>query len=264
MSRKKKILQCWTRSLSITMCIVLLSITIFAATVTSQVYHSNLYGYNYTTKSSATTTPGVGTCTVQALSNIVSSPSVPIGYMGIQTFLYNSNGVLEASSPIKYNPVMTNALTATCSISVSNATYYYCASGTAWLWNGSSYISVTAGTTPYIAPSFISKSGEEEYNSHKQPVLTKTMKKADYPVNQSGLAYGPALYAETYEDIPDLIAAVGTNGISGYLYSEELFSVGAISSPEEVIVLMPTSYTIPLYEKEGKTVIGAFVVSMQE
>ena len=84
-----------------------------------------------------------------------------------------------------------------------------------------------------------------------------------YPVNQYGLTYGSAAEAFSYETEPDLIAAIGVDGIEGYVYAEDLRGPMP-NSPEEASALMEARgsepRSIPLYEKDGKTVIGEFLI----
>ena len=69
--------------------------------------------------------------------------------------------------------------------------------------------------------------------------------------------------ATSYEDRPDLIAAVGVDGISGYVRKTDLDG-DMPNSPEEAVKLMNspeylyTARIIPLYDSEGKKVIGEF------
>ncbi|MDR1589885.1 MAG: hypothetical protein LBS51_06795 [Oscillospiraceae bacterium] len=89
-----------------------------------------------------------------------------------------------------------------------------------------------------------------------------------YPVNANGQTYGtvgivedPATYVE-----PDLIACMGTDGTVGYCYKVDLDGEQP-STPEEALEYMArlaeNGYTreIPLYESDGETVIGQFVLS---
>ena len=84
-----------------------------------------------------------------------------------------------------------------------------------------------------------------------------------YQVNECGLTYGSGLSACSFETEPDLIRAMGENGIVGYVYAVELRGPMP-SNPEEAIELMAKHGSeprfIPLYESDGQTVIGRFIV----
>lgn len=85
-----------------------------------------------------------------------------------------------------------------------------------------------------------------------------------YPVNTDGLSYGSAMLASTPSQEPDLILAVGTNGKTGYVKYEDLYKdepktpEEAIEKQEQMLRAGNTEKMIPLYEKDGKTVIGEF------
>jgi hypothetical protein len=85
----------------------------------------------------------------------------------------------------------------------------------------------------------------------------------DYPVNEQGQTYGHAPYnpSAIVQD-PDLIAAVGTNGARGYVKATDL-NGPSFSSPQEAIAYQEANRdgrSIPLYESDGTTVIGEFVI----
>ena len=82
-------------------------------------------------------------------------------------------------------------------------------------------------------------------------------------VNSSGETFGSMLFVTNYEDRPDLIAAVGVDGVEGYIRKSD-FDGEMPSSPEEAVKLMHspeylyTARVVPLYDSEGKNVIGEF------
>jgi hypothetical protein len=86
-----------------------------------------------------------------------------------------------------------------------------------------------------------------------------------YPKNESGETYGSGLYARTVEDQPVLIEAFGEGGVKGYVRKKDL--IGDIpKTPEEAIALTKKRQTegpgqVPLYDVDGKTVIGVFKFS---
>ena len=77
---------------------------------------------------------------------------------------------------------------------------------------------------------------------------------SDYPVNDSGLTYGPVpdyedvMDAETREEHlerwPDLVLVETAEQEEGYVYKDDLFDSG--------------KEDIPVYESDGATVIGVF------
>jgi len=85
-----------------------------------------------------------------------------------------------------------------------------------------------------------------------------------YQVNESGQTYGSNMEAESIETEPDLIYACGTNGISGYVKKSDL-NGDMPKTPEEAIEITrknksQNSREIPLYEEDGKTIIGSYKI----
>ncbi|MNC41611.1 hypothetical protein D3C75_903850 [compost metagenome] len=66
------------------------------------------------------------------------------------------------------------------------------------------------------------------------------------------------------EEAPDLVSAAGVDGTSGYIKITDMFEESP-KTPEEAIKQQEQRIAagdryIPLYDKDGKTVIGKFVV----
>lgn len=85
-----------------------------------------------------------------------------------------------------------------------------------------------------------------------------------FPKNQYGQTYGSSADATSYETEPDLIAAKGVNGTKGYVKRTDLEQPFP-KTPQEAVALMKQNLAhptreIPLYDVDGKTVIGKFIV----
>lgn len=85
-----------------------------------------------------------------------------------------------------------------------------------------------------------------------------------YPRNENGDTYGSAFHARTNEEKPDLIEAIGEDSVTGYIRKKDLDG-NMPKTPEEATALknkqqVKNPRQIPLYEKDGKTVIGTFMV----
>ena len=104
-----------------------------------------------------------------------------------------------------------------------------------------------------LLPSCSWNSTEESCpGSSDDPVFNMTSSDS-YPVNENGETYGtlaegtlplfPIENIEQYERLPDLIAAVSSNGREGYVRKKDLYEGGD---------------AIPVYEQDGTTVIGTF------
>jgi len=84
-----------------------------------------------------------------------------------------------------------------------------------------------------------------------------------FPTNQNGQTYGSASKVGLQNE-PDLIYAVATNGKKGYIYRSQLWAADGtnVNSPSAAQQYMQqeTSTTIPVYDENGTTVIGEFVI----
>lgn len=83
--------------------------------------------------------------------------------------------------------------------------------------------------------------------------------KNGYPVNDSGLTYGPYIRDGIHGD-PDLILVMNDDGVSGYVYAID-FNGEEITTSEEAIAKAKEGIAIiaiPMYLQDGKTVIGEF------
>lgn len=87
-----------------------------------------------------------------------------------------------------------------------------------------------------------------------------------YPKNSAGYSYGSIGYAiipddcspdDEYAYYPDLIAVVNNDGLTGYVWKEDLFPP-LPSNPAEAAEYIGSSGPIPMYENDGITQIGYF------
>lgn len=87
-----------------------------------------------------------------------------------------------------------------------------------------------------------------------------------FPKNNNGQTYGSSADASSPEMEPELISAVGIDGTTGYVLKKDLDGERP-KSPEEAIAIQnsrpPGGVDIPLYDVDGKTVIGVFHVGGQ-
>lgn len=81
-----------------------------------------------------------------------------------------------------------------------------------------------------------------------------------FPKNESGMTYGSYLDA-TLDEAPDLISAYGVDGTLGYVLLKDLEGEKP-KSPQEALEQQNKNKgkvrQIPLYDVDGKTVIGVF------
>ncbi|MET3207361.1 UNVERIFIED_CONTAM: hypothetical protein ABIC26_000295 [Paenibacillus sp. PvR008] len=111
--------------------------------------------------------------------------------------------------------------------------------------------SVVAFTASTIV--FAHKSGSN--SPKKEATITNNTL---FPINENGQTYGKVIYQKPE---PDLLEAIGVDGTVGYILSEDIDS--HVSTPIEAIEQQKKRgdhRDIPLYDKDGKTIIGSFKV----
>lgn len=86
-----------------------------------------------------------------------------------------------------------------------------------------------------------------------------------FPVNQNGEKYGSLAKVNSPGQEPDLVMAIGVDGTRGYVKYVDL-NEKQPRTPEEAIALQNSRLkecpkTIPLYDVDGKTIIGEFKIS---
>lgn len=99
--------------------------------------------------------------------------------------------------------------------------------------------------------------------SHPKPAAPPTPA-ATYSVNGHGETYGSGLGVTYPGDEPDLIQAVATNGREGYVKAADLVAAEGTppASLSQAVQMSenPRAVAIPVYEQDGTTQIGEFVV----
>jgi hypothetical protein len=75
-------------------------------------------------------------------------------------------------------------------------------------------------------------------------------------VNANGQSYG----VQNQRGIPDLIAVMATNHRTGYVYADQLNTSPPKTPSEAIAQNNPPPRTLTVYESDGKTPIGKFVV----
>lgn len=186
----------------------------------------------------------------QVYSSAYSGKNVPAGYMGANARVYVDNS-LKSSSGWTYNSGKGNAMSAgtgTFDVLLNPRKGIVFSQSKFSLYNGNGYDEYQTNRTPNLDVSNI------------YPASSRTAICAPLPgeikVNAAGQTYGSGWLN------PDLIDAVGIDGVHGYVLESELDAVGRKSSPEDTLTNVPT--TIPLYAEDGITVIGAFRVGSSQ
>lgn len=88
-----------------------------------------------------------------------------------------------------------------------------------------------------------------------------------FPTNENGQTYGSSAKCNSIETEPDLIQAIGIDGMEGYVLAKDL-NGEMPKTPEEAIAMQKEfpadGILIPLYAVDGKTVIGEFRIKNGE
>lgn len=183
---------------------------------------------------------------VQGYGTVISPTKVvyPTGYYGICPRLYDSNGTLIYGGNWTYNTGIEYGSTSYTAGYTQRGTYY----GKAQMqfYNGNGYNTYNCNSSPYLQRCI-------------------SIPEEEYEVNANGLTYGSDFYSDSMEDMPDLVRVLGLNGVEGYVYACDLY--WQPESLEEVLDYLENendSYTIPVYMKDGITVVDSFVVSDPE
>ena len=198
-----------------------------------------VYGVTYTFYSSIDETWDHD---IESRVGVEVSKTVGAGYIGAKNRIYTSDGTLARASDWVYNSnnVQTN-IGFLFFLDAEPYTYYY-SKGQVQLYNGNGYTTYTCNSTPYISVS----------NSRSTSV----------PVNCNGETYGSEVFLNQMGIEPDLIKALGENGVIGYVKADDLDNSPVIC-PEDIseyLSNLSEHRTIPLYAEDGITVIGSFVI----
>ncbi|QTH41063.1 hypothetical protein J4772_26420 [Cohnella sp. LGH] len=165
--------------------------------------------------------------------------TIPAGYMGVQARIFKqSNNALIKSSSFSFNPTATNGSVHVSTSNYNNPTggYYSQAAIQMWYSDLSQFVNSAAGKTPFII----------------FPEITS------YATNENGETYGAAGISAVLGTDPDLILAYGEDGTLGYVRSSDLN--WKPTTPQEALRHQSSSISknIPLYDYNGKLVIGSF------
>ncbi|WP_036717283.1 hypothetical protein [Paenibacillus harenae] len=238
--------------------IFLMSATVFAYTAESPKSTKTLFGYTYDAYSRAHVEPWTSTSDHVFASTLIltqNSDFVPVGYMGAQARLYSITGVLKDSSTVKYNSSSSNNLVVFTPLRLLTSDTYY-SQGRAEFYNGNSYEGLSINMSPRVTLS------NTKSLSVTNPLPDNLKQQEEYAVNNNGETFGSALLEAKIGEEPDLISALGTNGIQGYVKADDLFP--DVSDPQEALRSYSVSAIIPLYDTDGITVIGEFEMKTEE
>ncbi|MGK0468466.1 MAG: hypothetical protein ACJAX4_003792 [Clostridium sp.] len=162
------------------------------------------------------------------------------GCLGVQAKLFNEADQLIQSTDWKYNNIsISSESIQTAGTSVKGNYYSY---GNVKIYNGNGY---------------------STYSLYKSPFL-ELKSNVSYAINKNGQTYGSGVYDSDLGSGPDLIESIGMKGTCGYVLSSDLNGKDHTTPEEAIAQKNNNSRTIPLYDKEGKTVIDEFKIENVE
>ncbi|WP_312941951.1 hypothetical protein [Oscillibacter sp.] len=176
--------------------------------------------------------------------------NVPAGYMKAKAFLYDGAGNLCKSTVMQTNSTEAN---------------YFCIVAPGVIGTGDYYS--RGEVSQYMGPAF---SDSVQYTtlaagtaSKDDSAILKTLKATlskdgSYPVNALGQTYGSGLLASVVGYKPDLIAAIGTGNVKGYVRTDELDPYTATPAEAVALEVSAKDSVLPLYDLNSK-VVGTFV-----
>lgn len=215
--------------------------SVFASTASDWQYVT-VYGHEYKFNSRMQDRHFISGNTVEAVAEacIADKKVITAGYIGAQARLYTADGYLKHSSEMVYNDDAVNVYAY--SDATSDSGYFYSQSRVCF-YNGNGYDYFTANRSPNLA-------------------VPASIVNLDYEKNDRNETYGSGLLAELLGVEPDYIAAIGINGVRGYVRADELYTIP--SSPKDAALMMQQdreNKIIPLYDINGN-VIDGFVVTV--
>ncbi|MFJ8103427.1 peptidase [Lysinibacillus sp. NPDC096212] len=224
-----------------------------AADTSSDIYTTpKINGFTYDMKSMVWSRSNSNKVTLEAVAYIEASKNVDPGYMGAQARLYTSKGELWTASAMKYNTTKVAGIYAYSPTATAKDTYYALTYGD--FYTGDGYRTFFGYKSPNMSMPSSKYISEIEYSQEILTLMTE-----EYAVNNNGETYGSSFSEFTEGEAPDLISAIGVNGVKGYIKSSDLAPKFTI--PEEAITYTQSrSYIniIPVYDLDGITVLDDF------
>lgn len=241
-----------------------LAISASAAYVSSTTKTITLAGRELDISSSVSTYPDSQGCQVYSTTFVLSSASSnPAGYLGAKAGLYDKDAYLifmEGETYTSSNTPGVMAEHSTYVVDNKGTGMYVYGQGIAFAFNGSKYLSAVTNRTPNILAKRTTSSFAAVIEEQLAVATTFAEAQKISGVNEEGQAYGSALFVDSTADIPELVAAVSKDGVKGYIYSDEVY-LPSTNTPEEAAAHVIRTQTIPLYDMDGTTVIGEFIIN---
>ncbi len=182
-----------------------------------------------------------------------ANSTVPANYIGCQAQLLDGyTGEVIRETSVKHNSNPSNFHYAV----TSGGYYAYSAMAGGFVYLGADEVEKRViPTSAFGGNSVVSPANQAKA---KKALLSTLNADMTYPTNEKGESYGSILLADVVGAYPDLIAAVGVNGIKGYIRFEEVHpTFNSEADIKEYELALESDNTVPLYDSQGK-VIGVF------
>jgi hypothetical protein len=219
-----------------------------------------VYGTDYLMFSYINTTTGQP-ATAGTTGYTKSGGNVPAGYIGIKPIMYFSNGTIcREASGYAYNsgPVS----------SFSNAVGPGCGAGPAYYSQG--YVRYYNGSGYYTYPTDASpdqNSVMTQLNRESNAFTTRSRFHTTlFRRNDRGETYGSALGVTKIKELPELIAALATDGKSGYIVRSSFLGPNLTLAQVRSLPrngrgdFVELSRLVPVFDVNGVTKIGVFFI----
>lgn len=220
---------------------MLFSMAAFAAEYESDVVPYPAGNHTYDLWSSVYTGSG-SKCTVAAWVAESNRVKVPVGYMGARARVYNEDRELVEYSDWRSNTVVDNFIV---------VAFEYRPTGT-FYGRGEARLYTGTKTEVVDCPETVMISGRS-YATNES--ITAFEGVTEYAVNAAGETYGSAMMADVIGYEPDLISAVGDNGVSGYVRRDDFNP--EINNPKEAYeytINHTEPSVIAVYDLEGNVI----------
>lgn len=217
---------------------LLLAITIPAFAVYSSKITKTVYGHTYAYSSYIISNTDTITCGTE----VDVTGSVPEGYIGLKARVYSESGTLLKYTNWSYNDSTVSLIAYPIVYPGSREKNYY-SQGQVKFYNGNGYNTYTCAKTPYSRP--------------------RTTNNIEVKINGNGEIYGSEILLNEIGVEPNLIEAMGGNGVIGYVRAEDLQD-RVINNPIEAAEYMDefvAEREIPVYDSEGVNVIDTFKIT---
>lgn len=179
---------------------------------------------------------------VSSVATIKASRTLPAGWLGAYSVLYNANGAALSSRMA------------------------YSASASVGFGVGTSAVKTTGVSYRGLAYTYVynqSTGGYYESGAVWSPYQTANSLEGPYRYNDQGQSYGPIDGVLTAGYYPDLIAVKGISGVEGYAYKDELLCAAPTSLEEAIAYYSQSgSFGISVYASDGVTWLDTYEIQV--